>query len=44
MLPDARTRTRGEEIPLKRPRRRSSRAMDASAWKVERYWTFGDGF
>lgn len=39
-------RTNGEEIPLKSPWRRSSRAMVASAWKVDRYRraAFGDGF
>jgi len=42
VLPEV--RTSGEDIPLKRPRRRSSRMMAASAWKVERYWMFRDGF
>ena len=37
-------RTNGEEIPLKSPWRRSSRAMVTSAWKVDRYRAFGDGF
>ena len=37
-------RTRGDEMPLKSPRSRSSRVMVVSAWKVERYWTFGAGF
>lgn len=37
-------RTRGDEMPLKSPRSPSSRVIVASAWKVERYWTFGAGF
>jgi hypothetical protein len=37
-------RTNGEEIPLKSPLRRSSRAMVTSACKVDRYRAFGDGF
>jgi hypothetical protein len=31
-------------MPLKSPRSRSSRVIVASAWNVERYWTFGAGF
>lgn len=31
-------------MPLKSPRSCSSRVMVASAWNVERYWTFGAGF
>ena len=31
-------------MPLKSPRNRSSRVMVVSAWKVERYCSFGAGF